>query len=219
MGKRNKSSVTRRHADVRKRETPVSQIFNGLLRSTVRSPGMKPSATIEPFTVLQLDISSEAVASLEDALAKFCAPEAIDGYRSHSKAVGGGEVVARKSVQLDRVPRVLILHLMRFKYTAEGRVRKLAKPVPYPKRLALKKSVAPRQAPARYSLVCTITHRGESMNSGHYTANTRMPDGGWLHFDDDTVRGAAEAEVLDGGAYLLWYVLDAADGLGRVQGL
>ena len=51
-------------------------------------------------------------------------------------------------MQLDRVPRVLILHLMRFKYTAEGRVRKLAKPVPYPKRLALKKSVAPREAPA-----------------------------------------------------------------------
>jgi hypothetical protein len=38
------------------RESPLSRIFGGKQRSTLRVPGQKDSATVEPFLTLQLDI-------------------------------------------------------------------------------------------------------------------------------------------------------------------
>lgn len=51
---------------------------------------------MQPFTIVQLDISAEAVKSVEDALQQFAAPETLDGYRTKGKT----EVAASKLLKI-----------------------------------------------------------------------------------------------------------------------
>lgn len=59
--------------------TPASNVFGGALRSEVRAQGAPPSATLEPCFLVHLDIHSDAVHSVSDALAAFTSPETIAG--------------------------------------------------------------------------------------------------------------------------------------------
>ena len=38
-----------------------------------------------------------------------------------------------------------------------------------------------------YSLKAVLTHKGRSIDGGHYIAWTKQEDGRWVKFDDDTV--------------------------------
>ena len=44
--------------------------------------GKKPSATVQPYLLLHLDIYPEAVRTIEDALHLFSVPESLEGYRA-----------------------------------------------------------------------------------------------------------------------------------------
>ena len=59
--------------------TPASDLFGGALRSEVRAQGVPPSATLEPCFLVHLDIHSEGVHSITDALGAFTSPETITG--------------------------------------------------------------------------------------------------------------------------------------------
>jgi len=51
--------------------------------------GNKPSATVQPFLLLHLDILPDAVHTIEDALHLFSASETLEGYRvSAGKVLG-----------------------------------------------------------------------------------------------------------------------------------
>lgn len=57
----------------------------------------------------------------------------------------------------------------------------------------------------KYELVATITHHGRDPSKGHYTADTRHPDGQWLRFDDASVMSVPTSKVLHDQAYVLFY--------------
>lgn len=57
----------------------------------------------------------------------------------------------------------------------------------------------------RYELVATITHHGRDPSKGHYTADSRHPNGKWLHFDDASVTVIPTSKVLHEQAYVLFY--------------
>ncbi len=61
MGRRQRSSTTRGSASLQGTDTVVSAIFGGGLQSTVRCEGQRPSETVQPCTVLHLDLAPPQV--------------------------------------------------------------------------------------------------------------------------------------------------------------
>ncbi|KAE8686349.1 Ubiquitin carboxyl-terminal hydrolase 24 [Hibiscus syriacus] len=182
VGPKNKSAVTRTQSFL---PSELSDIFGGQLRSVVKAKGNKPSATVQPYLLLHLDIHPDAVHTIEDALHLFSAPEYLEGYRA-STAGKADVVAAKKSVKIQTLSKIMILHLMRFSYGSQGST-KLHKPG------------------RKYELVATITHHGRDPSRGHYTADARYPNGQWLRFDDASVTAIGTSKVLHDHAYVLFY--------------
>ena len=97
------------------------------MRSTLRCPGAKDSANLEPFQSLPLDIQPDNVNTVEDAIRNMTVPEIMHDYMSPR----GVRVDATKQVYLETLPPVLILHMKRFVFDNVGGVQKLQKRVNY----------------------------------------------------------------------------------------
>ncbi|KAK9803846.1 hypothetical protein WJX73_007843 [Symbiochloris irregularis] len=214
QGRGRKRAVTRGHTVVQGGETLATAMFGGATRSEVRTAGVPASATLQPFTHLQLDILPPHVNSLADAFEFLIAAEDIEGY----KLDNGRIVTASKAQRLHKLPRILVLHLKRFTVNLAG-FAKLHKPVHFDAILQLKRGwlsdgcqwagrgTGKGKLP-EYDLMATVSHHGRVLSSGHYTADVRQPDLQWLRFDDTQVSLVPPNRVLDErSAYLLFYKL------------
>ncbi|CAJ2655101.1 unnamed protein product [Trifolium pratense] len=199
VGPKNKSAVTRTQSFI---PSELNGIFGGQLQSLVRAKG-NSSATNQPYRLLHLDIHPDAVHTIEDALHLFSAPETLEGYRA---SVTGKAGTAKKSIKILTLPKVMILHLMRFGYGSQGST-KLLKPVYFPLELVLGRDllVSPSTEGRKFELVATITHHGREPSKGHYTADAQYPNGQWLRFDDASVFAIGANKVLHDQAYVLFY--------------
>ncbi|KAH0500624.1 Ubiquitin carboxyl-terminal hydrolase 10, partial [Microtus ochrogaster] len=188
VGPRNKSSVTRQADFV---QTPITGIFGGHIRSVVYQQSSKESATLQPFFTLQLDIQSDKIRTVQDALESLVARESVQGYTTKTKQ----EVEVSRRVTLEKLPPVLVLHLKRFVYEKTGGCQKLVKNIDYPVDLEISK---------------VVYHHGNSATGGHYTTDVfQIGLNGWLRIDDQTVKVINQYQVVkptaDRTAYLLYY--------------
>lgn len=126
VGKKQRTNVVRSSET---RESAVSRLFGGTIRSVLHTPGQKDSVTLEPYQPLQLDIQSSGVLTISDALRHISEPETVPGVWS---AARGSNVDAAKQVYIETFPPVLMLHLKRFVYDGnEQSVVKRSRPVAY----------------------------------------------------------------------------------------
>jgi ubiquitin carboxyl-terminal hydrolase 9/13 len=92
-------------------------------------------------------------------------------------------------MKIKRLPKVLALHLKRFKYTEDlQRLQKLFHKVVYPYHLRLFNTTDDAEDPDRlYELYAVVVHIGGGPYHGHYVAVVKTQDRGWLLFDDEMV--------------------------------
>ncbi|WVF65937.1 hypothetical protein IAT40_000675 [Kwoniella sp. CBS 6097] len=196
VGKKQKTHVVRA---TETRESAVSRLFGGTIRSLLHTPGQKDSVTLEPYQPLQLDIQAPSVLDITDALKHMTEPEIVPGVWS---AARGMEVDATKQVLIETFPQVLILHLKRFVYdAAERAVVKRNKPIAYgPELVVPPEIISPGRrgaAAIKYKLFGVVYHHGTSASGGHYTvAVSRQDNAGWIHFDDETVTNIPKEDVI-----------------------
>ncbi|KAJ7578547.1 hypothetical protein C8J56DRAFT_797456 [Mycena floridula] len=231
VGKRNRSVITR---TVKTIESPITRIFGGKFRSTLRAPQQKDSVIVEDWRSLQLDIQRDQVHTVQDALSYISHPQPVQ--MTHSTRPGV-TVDASQQVLIDALPPILVLHMKRFCYdTSVGGVVKVGKQVSFGPELEIPLEImapnAKKSQPgsARYKLFGAVYHHGVSASGGHYTLdvlhptrfvgttinnnNARTIREGWIRIDDELVSDVASADDVFGGssdpessrcAYLLFY--------------
>ncbi|POR39300.1 Putative ubiquitin carboxyl-terminal hydrolase 3 [Tolypocladium paradoxum] len=205
VGRKQRAAVTRSSGS--NSSTPINKIFGGLLRSEFRVPGLKDSITTEPYQPLQLDIGSPDVRNVVDALRGLTRPERLQGDFNSPR---GKDVMATKQVFIESLPPVLILHLKRFQFDAEGHgTIKIWKKIGYPLELEIPREALSRQkrqtmgegAMPKYKLISVVYHHGKNASGGHYTVDVRRQDGReWIRMDDTVLRRVRSEDVAEGGS-------------------
>ncbi|KAM4833745.1 ubiquitin carboxyl-terminal hydrolase 10 [Thomomys bottae] len=210
VGPRNKTSVTRQADFI---QTPITGIFGGHIRSVVYQQSSKESATLQPFFTLQLDIQSDKIRTVQDALESLVARESVQGYTTKTKQ----EVEISRRVTLEKLPPVLVLHLKRFVYEKTGGCQKLIKNIDYPVDLEISKELLSPGVKNKnfkchrtYRLFAVVYHHGNSATGGHYTTDVfQIGLNGWLRIDDQMVKVINQYQVVkptaERTAYLLYY--------------
>ncbi|KAA0723800.1 Ubiquitin carboxyl-terminal hydrolase 10-A [Triplophysa tibetana] len=210
VGPKNKTSITRQADFIR---TPITDIFGGLIRSVVYQQSSKESATLQPFFTLQLDIQSEKIRTVQEALEILVARESVQGYTTKSKQ----EIEISRRVTLEELPPVLVLHLKRFVFEKTGGCQKLIKNIDYPVDLEISKDLLSPGVRGKtlkgqrtYRLFAVVYHHGNSATGGHYTTDVfHIGLNGWLRIDDQAVKIINQHQVVkqtaERTAYLLYY--------------
>lgn len=209
VGPRQKAAVTRSSGHSHT-QSPINKIFGGHLRSELRVPGNKNSVTLEPYQPLQLDIGSPEIRNIIDALKGLTRPETLYG---EFNSPHGKNVKATKQLFIESVPPVLILHLKRFQFDAEGQggTIKIWKKIGYPLEFEFPQEVLSRSkrnsilaessGTPRYRLVGVVYHHGKNASGGHYTVDVRRQDGReWIRIDDTVIRRVRSEDVAEAGA-------------------
>ncbi|KFA64192.1 hypothetical protein S40285_00830 [Stachybotrys chlorohalonatus IBT 40285] len=166
----------------------VHNIFEGLLISETRCLTCE-TASQRDETFLDLSIDLEEHSSVTSCLRKFSAEEMLcERNKFHCDRCGGLQEAERR-MKIKRLPKVLTLHLKRFKYTEDySRLQKLFHRVVYPYHLRMFNTTDDAEDPDRlYELYAVVVHIGGNAYHGHYVSIIKTKDRGWLLFDDEMV--------------------------------
>ncbi|KAF4470045.1 ubiquitin thiolesterase [Fusarium albosuccineum] len=166
----------------------VHDIFEGVLTSETKCLTCE-TASQRDETFLDLSIDLEEHSSVTSCLRKFSAEEMLcERNKFHCDHCGGLQE-AEKRMKVKRLPKILTLHLKRFKYTEDySRLQKLFHRVVYPYHLRMFNTTEDAGDPDRlYELYAVVVHIGGNAYHGHYVSIIKVPGRGWVLFDDEMV--------------------------------
>jgi len=166
----------------------VHDIFEGVLTSETKCLTCE-TASQRDETFLDLSIDLEEHSSVTSCLKKFSAEEMLcERNKFHCDHCGGLQE-AEKRMKIKKLPKVLALHLKRFKYSDDyTRLSKLFHRVVYPYQLRMFNTTDDAEDPDRmYELYAVVVHIGGNAYHGHYVSVIKTKDRGWLLFDDEMV--------------------------------
>jgi ubiquitin carboxyl-terminal hydrolase 9/13 len=204
----------------------VHELFEGTLTSETRCLTCEnTSQRDEAFLDLSVDLEQHS--SVTSCLRKFSEEEMLcERNKFHCDNCGGLQE-AEKRMKIKRLPKILALHLKRFKYTEDlQRLQKLFHRVVYPYYLRLFNTTDDAEDPDRlYELYAIVVHIGGGPYHGHYVSIIKTQDRGWLLFDDEMVEPVDKAYVKNffGGegvlacAYVLFYQETTVEAMQREQ--
>lgn len=166
----------------------VHDIFEGVLTSETKCLTCE-TASQRDETFLDLSIDLEQNTSVTACLRKFSAEEMLCERNKFHCDTCGGLQEAEKRMKIKKLPKILTLHLKRFKYTEDmTRLQKLFHRVVYPYQLRMFNTTDDAEDPDRlYELYAVVVHIGANAYHGHYVSIIKTPDRGWLLFDDEMV--------------------------------
>ena len=179
--------------------TWIHDVFQGHLTNQTKCLWCE-NVTSREECFLDLSLDVEQNSSLASCLRAFSDDELLDARDKFQCDACGGLQEAHKRMLVKTAPRVLALHLKRFKYVeALGRHSKLMHRVAFPRELKLDDRVLAPDAPvaehdATYRLFAVVVHLGSGPNHGHYVCLVRS-HGQWLTYDDDVVDLADEDDL------------------------
>ncbi len=208
----------------------LHELFEGTLTSETRCLTCEnTSQRDEPFLDLSVDLEQHS--SVTACLRRFSEEEMLcERNKFHCDNCGGLQE-AEKRMKIKRLPKILALHLKRFKYTEDlQRLQKLFHKVVYPYHLRLFNTTNDAEDPDRiYELYAVVVHIGGGPYHGHYVAIIKTQDRGWLLFDDEMVEPVDKSYVRNffgdkpglACAYVLFYqetTLEAVHKEQRMEG-
>jgi ubiquitin carboxyl-terminal hydrolase 9/13 len=192
----------------------VHELFEGTLTSETKCLTCENvSQRDEAFLDLSIDLENHS--SVTSCLRNFSASEMLCERNKFHCDICGGLQEAEKRMKLRKPPKILALHLKRFKYIEQqGRHEKLFHRVVYPFHLRLFNTTDDAEDPDRlYELYAVVVHIGGGPYHGHYVSIVKTPDLGWTLYDDEMVEPVDKSYVQNffGGkpglatAYVLFY--------------
>ncbi|CCU76114.1 ubiquitin carboxyl-terminal hydrolase [Blumeria hordei DH14] len=205
----------------------VHEIFEGVLTSEIKCLTCE-TTTQRDETFLDLSIDLENHSSVTSCLRQFSAEEMLcERNKFHCDNCGGLQEAERR-MKIKRLPKILALHLKRFKYTEDmTRLQKLFHRVVYPYHLRMFNTTDDAEDPDRlYELYAVVVHIGGNAYHGHYISVIKTQDRGWLLFDDEMVEPVDKHFVRNffgdrpgmACAYLLFYQETTIEAVQKEQG-
>ena len=203
----------------------VHELFEGTLTSETRCLTCENvSQRDEAFLDLSVDLEEHT--SVTSCLAKFSEEEMLcEKNKFHCEKCCSLQE-AEKRMKIKRLPKVLALHLKRFKWIDNG-LKKLFDRVVYPFFLRIQNTTDDAVEPDRlYELYAVLVHLGTTPYHGHYVSIIKTKDRGWLLFDDELVLpvDASYVRRYFGGetgnsacAYVLFYQETSEEAIVREQ--
>ena len=204
----------------------VHEIFEGTLTSETKCLTCEnTSHRDEPFLDLSVDL--DAHSSVTACLNRFSQQEMLRERDKFFCDNCGGLQEAEKRMKIKRLPKILALHLKRFRYTEDmQRMYKLFHRITYPEQLRLFNTTADAEDPDRlYDLYAVVVHIGAGPYHGHYVSVIKTPEHGWLLFDDELVEPVDKSFVMKffgdksnlACAYVLFYQETTAEAVKEQQ--
>ncbi|XP_033744613.1 ubiquitin carboxyl-terminal hydrolase 48-like [Pecten maximus] len=188
-----------------------------------------------PSKFYELDLSIRGHKTLEDSLKDFLKEEKLEGDNQYMCSVCSRKQNAIRSIQLQNLPPVLNLQLLRFVFDKKtGHKKKLNSFIQFPEVLDMSKFIVKKpkivrqneleiididpedeemDANAMYSLTAVLIHRGPTAYSGHYIAHIKdMDSRTWYKYNDE------EIEKMKGSNLHLGTEDDPQEGQGKQKG-
>uniref|UniRef100_A0A6S8PAR9 ubiquitinyl hydrolase 1 n=1 Tax=Amphora coffeiformis TaxID=265554 RepID=A0A6S8PAR9_9STRA len=173
---------------------------------------------VEAMEKLKKDGNTKKGVSLDECFQTFIKPERLDNRNMWYCSKCKDHVRAMKTMELWRLPDVLVVHLKRFEFRNVLRRDKLETFVDFPvDNFDMSRHCGSTQqstfvnehTPAIYDLFGVVNHYGR-MGFGHYTAFCREWNelgemSSWSLFDDSAVSSVVGNNVVSPAAYVLFY--------------
>jgi ubiquitin C-terminal hydrolase len=196
----------------------VTDLFTLFEQSITKCPEVGCNYFASNFSNLNMlhlpttTIDGKINATLEECLKSYIIEETLDENNKWYCPKCDKKVCAKKQLLIWENPKILIIHLSRFKFNGHANVKD-SRLVNYPvNNLDLSDYMSPynvNKTNSKYHLISIINHKG-SYSGGHYFATVKT-NNKWFKFDDSDVSYLQVPEknnsmLVDASAYVLVYM-------------